>query len=127
MEVLRRLPETARIGVGVVNQKRPAIEGIEEVAEKIGHAVDLFGRERVLLHPDCGFCDLRRQPDLLACECRSEARRHRASSRAVSGIGGRSPNGRTGHRQPDLYRDCAGAIAHRLMSRWFCEVQRSKI
>ena len=62
MEVLRRLPETARIGVGVVNQKQPAIEGIEEVAEKIGHAVDLFGRERVLLHPDCGFATFADNP-----------------------------------------------------------------
>lgn len=62
MEVLRRLPETARVGVGVVNQKRPAIEGIEEVAAKIGHAVDLFGRERVLLHPDCGFATFADNP-----------------------------------------------------------------
>jgi 5-methyltetrahydropteroyltriglutamate--homocysteine methyltransferase len=62
MEVLRRLPETARIGVGVVNQKRPAMEGIEEVAAKVEHAVDLFGLERVLLHPDCGFATFADNP-----------------------------------------------------------------
>ena len=62
MEVLRRLPETARIGVGVVNQKQPATEGIEEVAARIGRAIDLFGRERVLLHPDCGFATFADNP-----------------------------------------------------------------
>lgn len=62
MEVLCGLPETARIGVGVVNQKQSAIEGIEEVAARIGHAIDLFGRERVLLHPDCGFATFADNP-----------------------------------------------------------------
>mgnify|MGYP001466227690 FL=1 len=53
---------TARIGVGVVNQKQPATEGIEEVAARIGRAIDLFGRERVLLHPDCGFATFADNP-----------------------------------------------------------------
>ncbi len=62
MEVLCRLPEIARIGVGVVNQKQPATEAVEEVAAKIGRAIDLFGRERVLLHPDCGFATFADSP-----------------------------------------------------------------
>lgn len=62
MEVLRRLPETARIGVGVVNQKRPATEEVDEVAARIGHAIHLFGRARVLLHPDCGFATFADNP-----------------------------------------------------------------
>ena len=62
MEVLRRLPEDARIGVGVVNQKHAATEVLEDVAAKIEHAVDLFGRQRVLLHPDCGFATFADNP-----------------------------------------------------------------
>lgn len=62
MEVLRRLPQTARIGVGVVNQKTAEPEAVDEVAARIEHAVDLFGRERVLLHPDCGFATFADNP-----------------------------------------------------------------
>ncbi|WP_142850409.1 5-methyltetrahydropteroyltriglutamate--homocysteine methyltransferase [Telmatospirillum sp. J64-1] len=62
MEVLRRLPQTARIGIGVVNQKLPQAERIDEVAEKIAHAIDLFGRDRLLLHPDCGFATFADNP-----------------------------------------------------------------
>jgi 5-methyltetrahydropteroyltriglutamate--homocysteine methyltransferase len=62
MDILRRLPEDARIGVGVVNQKHIDTEAIDEVAAKISHAIDLFGRERVLLHPDCGFATFADNP-----------------------------------------------------------------
>lgn len=62
MEILRRLPDDARIGVGVVNQKHVEIETVEDVAAKIARAVDLFGRERVLLHPDCGFATFADNP-----------------------------------------------------------------
>jgi 5-methyltetrahydropteroyltriglutamate--homocysteine methyltransferase len=62
MEILRQLPQDARIGVGVVNQKHIDTEAVEDVAAKIGHAIDLFGRERVLLHPDCGFATFADNP-----------------------------------------------------------------
>lgn len=62
MEILRRLPEDARIGVGVVNQKHVDTEAVEDVAAKIGHAIDLFGRERLLFHPDCGFATFADNP-----------------------------------------------------------------
>ncbi|MEW6256274.1 MAG: 5-methyltetrahydropteroyltriglutamate--homocysteine methyltransferase [Pseudomonadota bacterium] len=62
MEILTALPQDARIGVGVVNQKDPKTEAVEEVAARIRHAVDLFGRERVLLHPDCGFATFADNP-----------------------------------------------------------------
>lgn len=62
MEILRRLPDDARIGVGVVNQKHAATEAIEDVTAKIARAVDLFGRQRVLLHPDCGFATFADNP-----------------------------------------------------------------
>ncbi len=62
MDILRRLPADARIGIGVVNQKHVDTEAVEDVAAKISHAIDLFGRERVLLHPDCGFATFADNP-----------------------------------------------------------------
>jgi len=62
IEVLRRLPGDARIGVGVVNQKVPAVESVDEVAARIERAIGLFGRDRLLLHPDCGFATFADNP-----------------------------------------------------------------
>ena len=62
VEVLRSLPDDARIGVGVVNQKHPTTESIGAVTDKIRRAVDLFGWQRVLLHPDCGFATFADNP-----------------------------------------------------------------
>ena len=53
--VLRALPDDRRIGVGVVNPKTSSVEPVEAVRGRISRAIDLFGRERVLLTPDCGF------------------------------------------------------------------------
>lgn len=62
MEILRDLPQAACIGVGVVNQKYADAESVDEVSGKIRRAIDLFGRERVLLHPDCGFATFADNP-----------------------------------------------------------------
>jgi 5-methyltetrahydropteroyltriglutamate--homocysteine methyltransferase len=62
MELLKALPDHARIGVGVVNQKHPRAEPMAEIAERITRAIDLFGVERVLLHPDCGFATFAENP-----------------------------------------------------------------
>lgn len=62
MEILRQLPDDARIGVGVVNQKHIGIEALDDVAAKIGRAIDLFGRECLLLLPDCGFATFADNP-----------------------------------------------------------------
>lgn len=62
MEILKALPQDARIGVGVVNQKDPHVEEVDAIEARIRHAVDLFGRERVLLHPDCGFATFADNP-----------------------------------------------------------------
>jgi len=62
MEILRALPDDARIGIGVVNQKHAAAEGLEEVTGKIRRAIDLFGSQRLLLHPDCGFATFADNP-----------------------------------------------------------------
>lgn len=62
MEILKRLPADAMIGVGVVNQKHGETEPLAFVTDKIRHAVDAFGRDRVLLHPDCGFATFADNP-----------------------------------------------------------------
>jgi 5-methyltetrahydropteroyltriglutamate--homocysteine methyltransferase len=62
MEVLAALPAEARIGVGVVNQKHQGTESVEEVLTKAERAVKLFGPERVLLNPDCGFATFADNP-----------------------------------------------------------------
>ncbi len=62
MEILRELPEDRRIGIGVVNQKLDRIETVEEIAEKAKRAINLFGKDRVLLTPDCGFATFADNP-----------------------------------------------------------------
>jgi 5-methyltetrahydropteroyltriglutamate--homocysteine methyltransferase len=62
MEILRALPEDRRLGVGVVNQKLERVETIEEILHQAQHAIQLFGRERVLLTPDCGFATFADNP-----------------------------------------------------------------
>ena len=59
---LADLPVTCRIGVGVVNQKLDRVEPVEEVVARAEAAVRLFGPERVLLNPDCGFATFADSP-----------------------------------------------------------------
>ena len=46
----------------MVNQKLDTVESLEEVQERIEQAVNLFGEERVLLTPDCGFATFADNP-----------------------------------------------------------------
>jgi 5-methyltetrahydropteroyltriglutamate--homocysteine methyltransferase len=62
MEVLAEIPREKRIGVGVVNQKVPEIEPLDVVLGRAQHAVDVFGPERVLFNPDCGFATFADNP-----------------------------------------------------------------
>lgn len=62
MAILQQLPEDARIGVGVCNQKHAHVESCDCISTKIREAIDLFGRERLLLHPDCGFATFADNP-----------------------------------------------------------------
>jgi 5-methyltetrahydropteroyltriglutamate--homocysteine methyltransferase len=62
MDILRHLPDDARVGVGVVNQKHGEMESLAFVTDKIERAINAFGRERVLLHPDCGFATFADNP-----------------------------------------------------------------
>ena len=61
-EVLKGLPDDRRIGVGVVNQKLDKVDDADELRRSISRAVDLFGRDRVLLTPDCGFATFADNP-----------------------------------------------------------------
>ena len=62
LEVLASLPSDKRIGVGVIDQKAGRIETVDEVAARARRAVRLFGRDRVLLAPDCGFATFADNP-----------------------------------------------------------------
>jgi 5-methyltetrahydropteroyltriglutamate--homocysteine methyltransferase len=56
------LPDGCRVGVGVVNPKTAAVESLTEVYGRAEAAVTLFGPDRVLLHPDCGFATFADNP-----------------------------------------------------------------
>jgi len=51
-----------RIGVGVVNQKLDHAESVDEIVARARRAIDIFGAERVLLTPDCGFATFADSP-----------------------------------------------------------------
>ncbi len=60
--VLGMLPEDKRIGIGVVNQKLDTVETPEYIRPSIELGIDLFGKERLLLTPDCGFATFADNP-----------------------------------------------------------------
>jgi 5-methyltetrahydropteroyltriglutamate--homocysteine methyltransferase len=62
LHVLAELPRQIRVGVGVVNQKHEAIESVAEIAARARRAIELFGADRVLLTPDCGFATFADNP-----------------------------------------------------------------
>ncbi len=64
--VLATLPSDRRIGVGLVNQKDQVVDSLEVVLARARRAVDLFGAERVLLNPDCGFATFADNPIVTA-------------------------------------------------------------
>ena len=48
--------------MGVVNQKSDRIESPEEIVLRADRAIALFGADRVLLNPDCGFATFADSP-----------------------------------------------------------------
>jgi 5-methyltetrahydropteroyltriglutamate--homocysteine methyltransferase len=62
LDVLAELPRAVRVGIGVVNQKHERVEAVEEIADRARRAVKVFGPERVLLTPDCGFATFADNP-----------------------------------------------------------------
>jgi len=62
IEVLAELPRDCRVGVGVVDQKSDRVEGVDEIRARAERAMGLFGPDRVLLTPDCGFATFADSP-----------------------------------------------------------------
>lgn len=62
MEILTRLPEHMRIGIGSCNQKHAHVESVDSIVAHVERAIDLFGAERLLLTPDCGFATFSDNP-----------------------------------------------------------------
>ena len=62
MEILKTLPDDIRIGVGACNQKHAHVESVDSIVSHVEHAIRLFGAERVLLTPDCGFATFADNP-----------------------------------------------------------------
>ena len=60
--VLRGLDEDKRIAVGVANQKLDFVEPVEEISRRMSEAIEMFGRERVMFTPDCGFATFSDNP-----------------------------------------------------------------
>ena len=55
LDVLADLPRDLRVGVGVVDQKHERVEPVPDIVARAERAIALFGEDRVLLTPDCGF------------------------------------------------------------------------
>lgn len=66
LEIIRELPDTMRLGIGIVNPKNPAVETVEEVLAKARAAINLIGEDRTMLTPDCGFATFADNPVALA-------------------------------------------------------------
>ena len=62
LDVLREVPADRRLAVGVVNQKLDEVESPEVIAARARRAIEIFGAERVLLTPDCGFATFADSP-----------------------------------------------------------------
>lgn len=62
LDVLKELPAQSRLGLGVVNQKEDRVETVEEIVQKAEKALAIFGPERLLLNPDCGFATFADNP-----------------------------------------------------------------
>jgi 5-methyltetrahydropteroyltriglutamate--homocysteine methyltransferase len=55
IELLEQVPESAKVGVGVIDVKSYFVETPEEVAAGIRKALQHVAAERVVVTPDCGF------------------------------------------------------------------------
>ena len=87
IEILKALPTTCRIGVGVVNQKHARVERVDEIVARARRAIELFGADRVLLTPDCGFATFADNPVASASVAEAKLR---AIADAVAVLAGRA-------------------------------------
>ena len=62
VDVLKAVPDDKRVGVGVVNQKLDSVELVKDIQRRISEVINFFGKDRVLLTPDCGFATFADNP-----------------------------------------------------------------
>jgi 5-methyltetrahydropteroyltriglutamate--homocysteine methyltransferase len=62
LSVLRELPGSVRVGIGVVNPKTGRAESVDDIVRKANDAITLLGPERIFLNPDCGFATFADSP-----------------------------------------------------------------
>ncbi len=55
LESLTRFPEGTRLGFGCIDRYERRVERPEEVVARVEEAIRYIDKERVVLHPDCGF------------------------------------------------------------------------
>lgn len=66
LSALAGLREDQRIGVGVLNQKNAGTDTLDDVVARAEHAIEMLGRDRVLLNTDCGFATFADNPIVTA-------------------------------------------------------------
>jgi 5-methyltetrahydropteroyltriglutamate--homocysteine methyltransferase len=52
---LARFPAAPRLGLGCIDHCDRRIETVDEVATRVEAAMRYVDKERIVLHPDCGF------------------------------------------------------------------------
>lgn len=66
LDALAGIRDDQRVGVGVVNQKHAELDDLDTVVMRAQRAIDVFGRDRVLLNTDCGFATFADSPIVAA-------------------------------------------------------------
>jgi 5-methyltetrahydropteroyltriglutamate--homocysteine methyltransferase len=91
IEVLAELPADRRVGVGVVNQKHDQVESVDEIVARADRAIKIFGAERLLLTPDCGFATFADNPVASAQVAEAKLRAIAAAAAMLHGHHDRRP------------------------------------
>ena len=52
---LVKFPESVRLGLGCIDHCDRNVEGPEEVVARVESAMQFVEKDRITLHPDCGF------------------------------------------------------------------------
>jgi len=47
--------ESKKVGLGVVDTKRPTVESVDEIVKIIEKGISIIGKENLLIDPDCGM------------------------------------------------------------------------
>ena len=55
MESLAQFPGETKLGLGCVDHCDPHVETPEEIVDRVEKAMEFVDKERIILHPDCGF------------------------------------------------------------------------